>query len=160
MFFWPLPYGRIFSDRRNKHARPFWNPVQVTLVEVTPEKDIRLMIEIQSSRWRWNIGITQVYVLFDIFLDLVCNVRYNIKMIENEHRDNSGICCLTFSKLFQTCNLLFVWSDLLRSSGGAVDEDGWQERLWSQESINVRKILSFSESEFKLQDLLEKKREL
>ena len=39
-----------------------------------------------------------------------------------------------------------------------MDEYGWQERLWSQESINVRKILSFSESEFKLQDLLEKEK--
>ena len=63
VFFGPLPYVRIFSDRRNKHARPFLKPVQVTLVEVTPEKDIRLMIEIQSSRWRWNIGITQVCAL-------------------------------------------------------------------------------------------------
>ena len=63
MFFGPLPSVRIFSDRRNKHARPFLKPVQVTLVEVTPEKDIRLMIEIQSSRWRWNIGITQVCAL-------------------------------------------------------------------------------------------------
>ena len=42
-------------------------------------------------------------------------------------------------------------------SGGAADEDGWQERLWSQESINVR-VLSFSESELKLRDLLEKRK--
>jgi len=44
------PSGSMCGDRSG----------EVTLVEVTPEKDIRLMIEIQSSRWRWNIGITQI----------------------------------------------------------------------------------------------------
>jgi len=33
---------------------------EVTLIEVTSGKEIRLMVEVQSSRWRWNIGITQI----------------------------------------------------------------------------------------------------
>merc|ERR1712051_524292 len=33
---------------------------EVTLIEVTSEKEVRLMVEVQSSRWRWNIGITQI----------------------------------------------------------------------------------------------------
>ena len=36
--------------------------IQVTLIEVTSDKEVRLMVEIQSSRWRWNIGITQVSI--------------------------------------------------------------------------------------------------
>ena len=43
--------------------RIFRNWFQVTLIEVTSEKEVRLMVEVQSSRWRWNIGITQVLQL-------------------------------------------------------------------------------------------------
>ena len=43
--------------------RIFRNWFQVTLIEVTSQKEVRLMVEVQSSRWRWNIGITQVLQL-------------------------------------------------------------------------------------------------
>ncbi len=33
---------------------------QVTLVEVVPGTDVTIIIQAQSSAWRWNIGITQV----------------------------------------------------------------------------------------------------
>jgi hypothetical protein len=33
---------------------------QVTLVEVVPGTDVTIIVQAQSSAWRWNIGITQV----------------------------------------------------------------------------------------------------
>merc|ERR1712088_943755 len=44
------PSGSMCGDRSG----------EVTLIEVTSEKEVRLMVEVQSSKWRWNIGITQI----------------------------------------------------------------------------------------------------
>jgi len=44
------PNGNICGERSG----------EVTLVEVTPGQDVKVVMSVQSSRWRWNIGVTQI----------------------------------------------------------------------------------------------------
>ena len=127
--------------------RIFRNWFQVTLIEVTSEKEVRLMVEVQSSRWRWNIGITQVLQLSLLIRQRQTKTNKDRQRktkqlkADMEHWDYSDLCLSNIDTFYDaaTSSLLTVWApDFLCPSGGAASEDVWQHRLRKKESVHVR----------------------
>ena len=140
--------------------RIFRNWFQVTLIEVTSEKEVRLMVEVQSSRWRWNIGITQVLQLSLLIRQRQTTTKKDRQWqtmtnkdrqrqtktdkerqkqlkADMEHWDYSDLCLsIPFMPLNQCW--LSGHPDFLCPSGGAASEDVWQHRLRKKESVHVR----------------------
>ena len=105
------------KETRSEQWRIFSNWFQVTLIEVTSDKEVRLMVEIQSSRWRWNIGITQVLQPSLLINALLCH----------GHLPTIFHFIVDFEQL-----------DFLCPSRGAAPKNAWQHRLRKKESVNVR----------------------
>ena len=94
--------------------RIFRNWFQVTLIEVTSEKEVRLMVEVQSSRWRWNIGITQVLQLSLLIRQRQTKTNNDKQRKTKTAKDRHGTLGLLRSLLIDTFyaikSVLTVWT--------------------------------------------------